>query len=124
MRKDYDSCSVCLSVCLSVTMKSATYRKQGIVGFFMEVFVVALAETLRSKVLVSFADCHCFPRFLMSSRWTEETTMASFQHNMSSVSSYNMTDESAFMHWYSNVDFLLCVCHIIVSLCLNNLLLI
>ena len=38
-----------------------------------------LLKTLRSKVLTSFADRHCLPCFLMSSHWTEETAMASFQ---------------------------------------------
>ena len=34
-----------------------------------------------SKALVSFADCHCFPHFLISSRWTEKTAVGSFQQN-------------------------------------------
>ena len=36
-------------------------------------------KMLHSKVLASFADRYCLPRFLMSSQWTEQTAMASFQ---------------------------------------------
>ena len=35
---------------------------------------------LCSKIQVSFADHHCFPRFLMSYLWINGTVMASFQY--------------------------------------------
>ena len=47
-----------------------------------DVFVLwLLLKTLCSKVLASFADYDCLSRFLMSSPWTEETAMASFQQD-------------------------------------------
>ena len=67
--------SVYVSVCLSVTIKSAAYlvytsktRCRRVLYGVFKVFVVWLSlKTLRSKVLASFADCHCLPHFLMSS---------------------------------------------------------
>ena len=79
--------SMCVSVCLlprwNLLHTSFVRRKQGVIGFFTvfsRFFVVwLLLKMLRSKVLASFADRHCLSRFLMSSRWTEETAIASFQ---------------------------------------------
>ena len=77
---------VVLSVCLSVATKSAAYlvyTKTRCHRDFLrrfKVFVVWFSlKTLHSKVLASFADCHCFPRFLTSSRWTKGTAMVSSQ---------------------------------------------
>ena len=78
---------VCVCVCLSVITKSAAYlvctsktRCHRVLYGVFKVFVMWLSlKTLRSRVLASFADCHCLPRFLMSSQWTEETAIASFQ---------------------------------------------
>ena len=80
---------VCVCVYLSVTAKSATYLvctsklqcHRVLYGVF-KVFVVSLSpKMLCSKVLTSFAEHNCLSRFLMSSPWTKETTMASFQQD-------------------------------------------
>ena len=65
----------CLSVCLlprnllhaSFIRRSKT-RYRVLYGVF-KVFVM-------SKVLASFADCHCFPHFLIGFQWTERTAVA------------------------------------------------
>ena len=94
---------VCLCVCLFVTMKSAAClvctsktRCHRVVYGVCKVFVGGFRPKLHSKVLASFADCHCLPRFLTSSRRTEETVSDSFVStqivNTVSNSIYNTTD--------------------------------
>ena len=93
MREGYGSHSVCvcvcLSVCLSVTTKSATYLvctsklqcHRVLCGVFKVFVVWLLLKTLCSEVLASFAEHNCHSRFLMSSPWTKEAVMASFQQD-------------------------------------------
>ena len=78
---------VVLSVCLSITTKSAAHlvyalksRCHRVLFGVFKVFVVWLSlKTLCSKVLASFANRHCLPHFLTKSRRTEETVMGSFK---------------------------------------------
>ena len=86
MRRRVTEVVLCVCICLSVTTLATTYLVytskvqccRVLYGVF-KVFVVRLSlKTLRSKVLASFADHDCLSHFLMSSPWTEETAMASF----------------------------------------------
>ena len=78
---------VYLSVCLSVTTKSAAYliftlktKFYRVLYDVFKVFIVWLSlKTLRSRVLGSFAGHRRLPCSLVSFRWTNETAMASFQ---------------------------------------------
>ena len=88
-----------------------------------------VAFTLRSKVLTSFADCHCLPRFLTSSQWTEGTAMASFQWKecvqlaIAPTTQLIITDHSTLAHkllgffrlslliWYEYVTWYCCTLH-------------
>ena len=85
MCEGYGSRSVC--VYLSVTTLATTYHvytlkvrcRRVLCGIF-KVFVVWVSlKMLRSEVMASFADHCCLPCSVMSSQWTKETEMASFQ---------------------------------------------
>ena len=74
-----------MCVYLSVTTKSAScliymLKTKVLYNYCFRVFVVWLSlKTLRSNILASFADYHCFPCFLTSSRCTKERAMSSSQ---------------------------------------------
>ena len=82
MCKGYGSClcvclcvylcvCVCVSVCYHVSFVCKSQVRYQTYGFYR----VALAENalFQSSGIINFNDHHCFPHFLMSSRWTEET---------------------------------------------------
>ena len=90
MHKGYGSHFVCLCIYLFVcTTKSATYLvytpktryHRVLYGVFKVFFMWLQLKMLHSKVLASFAHCHCLPRFVMSSQWAEETAVGSFQQS-------------------------------------------
>ena len=78
---------VCVSVCQSVTTKSAAYlvstsqtKFYGVLYGVFNVLTVWLSlKTLCSRVLAPFAGHRCLPCSLANFRWPNETTMASFQ---------------------------------------------
>ena len=82
-RDNYGSCFVCVYVCVCYHEICSLYVKNkvswGSLRCFQGFVVWPSLKTLCSTVLASFLDCHCLPRFLTSSRWTEETAIASFQ---------------------------------------------
>ena len=89
MRKGYGSRPVCVCVCVCVsTTKSATYlvytsktKCHRVLYDVFKVFVVWLSlKTLCSRVLASFAGHHRLPCSPVTSRWTKETAVTSFQH--------------------------------------------
>ena len=79
---------VILYVCVSVTTLAATYLVymsqvrfcRVLYGVFKVLVVWLSLKTLRSRVLVSFADHRRLPRSPTTSQWTKETEMTSFQH--------------------------------------------
>ena len=83
MREGYGSRSVCVSVCVSVTMLTTTFFveiKVSEVRLSVNVCIVWISlKMLCSKVMATFGDHLCLLRFLTSSQWTNETVMASFQ---------------------------------------------
>ena len=89
MREGYGSCSVCLSVYLSVTKLAATYLDYTLKFRCHQAFCADLnicimwisLKTLCSKVLARFADHLCLLSFWMNSQWTKEAAMASFQED-------------------------------------------
>ena len=88
MHEGYGSHSVCecVCVCVSVTELTATYLVYMLKIRCHQAFCAPLhicivwisLKTLCSIVLVRFADHLYLLRFLMNSRWTKETAMASF----------------------------------------------
>jgi hypothetical protein len=75
--------SVCLSVCVSVTTRSAAYfifmsKTKFCRGLYdvLKVFIMWLSvKTLHSRVLASFAGHRRLPRSLAKFRWTKETAI-------------------------------------------------
>ena len=80
---------LCVYMYLSVTTLATMYLiymskiwcHRIVYGVFKVFVMWLLLKTLCSKVLASFADHDCLSYFLMSSPWTEETVMASFQQD-------------------------------------------
>ena len=106
---------VCLSVCLSVTMKSATYliyspraRYLRVLYGVLKVFVVwLLLKTLRSRVMTSFAGHHRFVApcgELSMFISTKGTTMASFKLEVYSDRSNNTTGSSLILAHRADTD--------------------
>ena len=81
------SLSVCVSICLSVTVLTATYLickakvryHRVLYGVLQICNVWTLLKKLRSKVMALFAYHCCLPHSLKRSRWTEETAVSCFQ---------------------------------------------
>ena len=79
MREGYSSRSVCVYMCVCVCVCVSVcyhancyiprlYIESKVLYDVFKVFVVRISlKTLRSKVLVSFADHHCLPRSLTGS---------------------------------------------------------
>ena len=106
---------VCLSVCLSVTMKSATYliyspraRYLRVLYGVLKVFVVwLLLKTLRSRVMTSFTGHHRFVApcgKLSMFISTKGTTMASFKLEVYSDRSNNTTGSSLILAHRADTD--------------------
>jgi hypothetical protein len=71
---------LCVSVCVCLLLRYLVSMSQmRSLLCFDCMYCVDLAETLRLRVLASFAGHRCLPRSLMSFRWTKETVTASFQ---------------------------------------------
>ena len=100
-----------MSVCLSVTTKSAAYLVftsqtkfyRVLYGVFNIFTVWLYLKTLRSRVMASFAGHRFLPRSLANFRRPNETAMASFQlekYYMVSYRSNNTTGSSLIvLHW-------------------------
>ena len=83
MRKGYGSCvCVCYRASYYIPRLYVENKVQlGILWCFQDMHCVDFIENALFKVLATFADHLCFLCFLMSSRSTKETAMASLQED-------------------------------------------
>ena len=106
---------VCVCVCLSVCYQVSCYMyvprlcvsselSKGSLWHFQDFYHVALAKTLCSPVVASFAYSSHLPLPLASSQLTEETAMGSF-HNKKCIGQATAPVEQLTYHYSSQTSY-------------------